>query len=54
MEKLNHKAGKPFEGPRYADCGADFNEDSFGGVNVNLKLASFVHRRIEEGEQTLL
>ena len=54
MEELNHKAGEAFESPRYADCGANFDEDSFGGVNVNLKLASFVHRRIKESEQALL
>ncbi len=30
-----------------------FDEDSFGGVDVNLEEAGFVERRVEQREQTL-
>ena len=43
MEELDHKAGEALEGSGDADSRADFDEDSFGGVNVDLELSSFVH-----------
>lgn len=53
MKELNHEASEALEGTWYADCRADFDEDSFGGVNVNLKLSGFVYRRVEKSKQAL-
>ena len=48
MEELNHETSEPFEGTRNSNSRADFNEDSFGCVDVNLKLSCFVDRRVEQ------
>lgn len=53
VEQLNHQTGEALEGTRNADGGRDFNEDALSGVDVDLKLARLVQRRVEEGEQTL-
>lgn len=53
MKKLDHKTSESLERARNADCRVDFDENSSGGVNVNLKFASLVDRGIEEGEKTL-
>lgn len=53
MEKLDHQASETLEGTWDSDGGANFDEDAFGGVNVDLQLAGFVNRRIEEGKETL-
>ena len=50
VEKLNHKPGKAFESTRYPDGRTDFDQNSFSGVYVNLKLAGLVDGRIEQGE----
>lgn len=42
MEELHHQASKAFEGSRDPDRRADFNEDAFGGVDVDLQLSRFV------------
>jgi hypothetical protein len=54
MEQLDHKASKALEGARDANCRADFDEDSFGGVNIDLELSSFVYRRVEKSKQALM
>lgn len=53
MEQLDHQAGKAFEGAGDADGGGDFDEDAFGGVDVDLQFAGFVDGGVEEGEETL-
>lgn len=53
MEKLDHETGESLEGTWYADAGAHLDEDSFSGVDVDLKLAGLVDRRIKEGQKTL-
>jgi hypothetical protein len=53
VKELNHEASEAFEGTWYADGRADFNEDSFGGMNINLKLPGFVDWRVEKSEQAL-
>jgi hypothetical protein len=53
MEELDHETGKPLECTRNANRWVDFNENAFGGVNVNLEFAGLVNGRIEEGKQTL-
>ena len=53
VEELYHKASEPLEGTGNPDGGAYFNEDSFGGVDVNLKLSCLVDRRIEQRKETL-
>ncbi len=53
VKKLDHETCESFEGTWDSDCGADFNEDSFGSMNIDLKLASFVDRRIKESEEAL-
>jgi hypothetical protein len=54
VEELDHKASEALEGTWYADCRADFYEDSFGGVNVDLKLSSFVYWRVEKSKLALV
>ena len=53
VEELNHQTGEPLERTRNTDGRGDFNEDSFGGVNVNLEKAFLVDRGVEKREQTL-
>ena len=53
MQELDHETCKPFEGSRDADGWVDFDQDAFGGVNVNLKLAGFVDWRVEESKEAL-
>ena len=50
VQKLYHQAGETLEGSRDADAGADFDEDAFGGVDVDLEFAGFVDGRVEECE----
>ena len=47
MEELNHETSKALERSGYADGRADFDENSFGGVYIDLKLASFVDGGVE-------
>lgn len=53
MEQLDHQAGKSLEGSWDAYGGADFDEDAFGGVDVDLQFSCFVDGGVEEGEETL-
>ena len=46
MEELDHETGETLEGTWDADLWVDFDEDALGSVNVDLKLASFVDRRV--------
>lgn len=51
---MDHETGESLEGTWYADAGAHLDEDSFSGVDVDLKLAGLVDRRIKEGQKTLV
>jgi len=53
MEELDHQAGETLEGAGDTDGGGDFDEDVFGGVDVDLELAGFVDGGVEEGEEAL-
>lgn len=50
MQELHHKASKSLESSGDANRGRNFNQDALGGVDVNLKLASFVDGRIQKGQ----
>lgn len=54
MKKLYHKTRKSLESTWNADSGADLDEHSFGGVNVDLETSSFVDRRVQESKKTLV
>lgn len=53
MKKLDHQTGEALEGTRDADGRADFDQDTLCCMNVDLKLAGLVERRVEEGEEAL-
>jgi len=53
MKELDHETSKSFESTRNSNSWADFDEDSFGGVDVDLKFACLVDWRVEEGKETL-
>jgi hypothetical protein len=53
VEQLYHETSKSLECSGNADSWADPDEDVFGGVDVDLKPAGFVDRRVEEGEEAL-
>ncbi len=53
VEELHHQAREAFERPRNSHGGADFDENAFGGMDVDLELAGLVNRRVKKGEQTL-
>lgn len=53
VEELDHETCEALECTWNTNGRADFDQDTFGGVNVDLQLASFVDRRVEEGKQTL-
>lgn len=50
MKKLYHQPGEAFECARDTNGGRDFDEDAFGGGDVDLEEAGFVYGRVEEGE----
>jgi len=50
---LDHETGETLKGTWDTDCWADFDEDAFGGMYVDLKFAGLVDRRVEEGKETL-
>lgn len=50
MKKLNHKPSEALESSRYSNGRADFDENPFGGVYVNLKFSGLVDGRVEQGE----
>jgi len=49
VQELDHEASETLEGAGNADGGGDFDEDVFGGVDVDLELAGFVDGGVEEG-----
>lgn len=53
MEELDHETCESLECTRNSDSGADFNEDSLGGVDVDLKFSGLVDRRIQESKEAL-
>lgn len=50
VEELDHQAREALEGTRYADCRADFDENAFCSVNVDLELSGLVDWRVKESE----
>lgn len=54
MKELHHQTSEALEGTWDADGGADRDEDSFSGVDVDLQFACLVDWRIEEGKKTLM
>lgn len=44
VEKLDHQAGKALECSRNADGGRDLNQNTLGGLDVDLKAPSLVDR----------
>lgn len=54
VQKLDHESGETFEGSRNAHVRVDFDENTTGGVDVDLEETGFVERRVEEGEEALV
>lgn len=54
MKELDHETGEALEGTWDADSGRDLDQDTFGGVDINLKLASLIEGRVKQREETLL
>jgi hypothetical protein len=54
MKQLNHETGETLEGTWDSNCGADFDKNAFGGVDVNLELPSLVDRGVEECQKALV
>jgi len=50
---LDHETSESLECTWDSDRWAHFDKDAFSGVDVNLKLASLVEWRVEEGKETL-
>ena len=53
MKKLDHETSESLEGTRNANRRANFDENSFGSMNVDLKLSCLVDRRVKESKETL-
>jgi hypothetical protein len=53
MEELDHETSESLEGTWDSDGWADFNENPLGGVDVDLKFACLIDRRVEEGKEAL-
>lgn len=53
VKQLDHETGETLEGTRDADGGRDLDQDILGGEDVDLELAGFVDRRVEEGQEAL-
>jgi hypothetical protein len=53
MEQLHHETSESLEGTRNAHSWADPDEYVLGSVDVDLKPARLVDRRVEEGEEAL-
>lgn len=53
VQQLDHKTGEPFECSRNPHGRTDFDQDTFGGVDVDLQPAGLVDGRVKEGQQTL-
>lgn len=54
VKELDHETSESFEGSRDAYGWVDFDQDTLGGMNVDLELASFVDWRVEEGKEALV
>lgn len=50
---MDHKPSKAFECARDPDSRADFDEDSFCSMDVDLEFPGLVHRRVEKSKETL-
>lgn len=48
MQKLDHQSSKALECSRDADRGGHLNEDTLGGLDVDLQLARLVYRRVKQ------
>lgn len=46
MKQLDHETGETFKGSGNSNCGAHFDENTFGGVDVNLEATGLVDRRV--------
>lgn len=53
MQELHHQTRKPLEGAWNAHGGVDFDEDAFGGMDVDLQFSGFVDGGVEERQETL-
>lgn len=53
MVVRTHQSTEALESSRYSDMRVDLDENTFGGVDVHLKQACLVERRIEQSEETL-
>jgi len=53
MKQLDHETSKSLECTWDADGWAHFDQDTFSGVDVNLKLSRLVDWGVEEGKETL-
>ena len=53
MQELDHETREALEGPRNSHSGTDFDQNTFGRVNVYLELPSLIDWRVEQGEKTL-
>ena len=47
VERRTHEPAEALERARYPDVGIHFNKDALSGVNVYLKQARFVQRRVK-------
>ena len=50
---MDHQTSESLEGTWDTDGWADFDEYPFSGMDVDLKFACLVDRRVEEGKETL-
>ena len=53
MEELDHETGEALECTGYSNSWRYFDEDAFSSGDINLKLAGFIYRGIQEGKETL-
>ena len=53
MKELDHKTGESLEGTWNTDGWADLDENTFGGMDVDLQLSGLVDRRVEQGKEAL-
>lgn len=54
MQQLNHQTGKALECTRDANRRRDLDQDTLGGMNVDLKLAGLVDGGVEQGQEALV
>lgn len=50
---MDHKACESLEGTWDTNSGRDFDQNTFGGMDVDLQLAGFVNWRVEKGQEAL-